>query len=146
MHLIAAIQLFPDGTMFLHIGIILVMIWILNKTLFKPINAVLEARERNRSHQGGEAGAILEDVAAKEALYTSEIRDARNEGYQIIEQRHNAAVAERNNALTKVKEEAAATLDAGKAVIERQAAAAKAEIETGAEAMADHITATILKG
>lgn len=132
--------------MFVHIAIILVMIWILNKTLFKPIYAVLEAREKNKSHQGGEAGAILEDVAAKEALYTSEIRDTRNEGYQIIEERHNAAVAERNNALSKVKEEAAATLDAGRADIERQAAEARAEIETGAGSMADHITATILKG
>lgn len=146
MHLFAAIQLFPDGTMFVHIGIILVMIWILNKTFFKPIYAVLEAREKNKSHHGGEAGAILEDVAAKEAAYTSEIRDARNEGYKIIEQRHNAAVAQRNEKLGKVKEEAVATLDAGRADIERQAAEARNEIEAGSSLMADHITATILKG
>jgi len=146
MHLFAAIQLFPDGTMFVHIGIILVMIWILNKTFFKPIYTVLEAREKNKSHHGGEAGAILEDVAAKEAAYTSEIRDTRNEGYKIIEQRHNAAVAQRNEKLGKVKEETAATLDAGRADIERQAAEARNEIEAGASLMADHITATILKG
>ncbi|HMU34347.1 MAG TPA: ATP synthase F0 subunit B [Pyrinomonadaceae bacterium] len=146
MHLLAAIQLFPDGTMFVHIAIILVMIWVLNKTLFKPIYAVLEAREKNRSHQGGEAGAILEDVEAKEAVYTSEIRDARNKGYEIIEQRHNAAVAVRNQALGKAKEEAVAMLDSGRGDIERQAAEARKEIESGAEKMADHIAATILKG
>ncbi|MBX3281273.1 MAG: ATP synthase F0 subunit B [Acidobacteria bacterium] len=146
MHLIAAIQLFPDGTMFVHIAIILVMIWILNKTLFKPINDVIAAREKNKGHEGGEAGAILEDVVAKEAAYASEIRDIRNEGYQLIEQRHNAAVAARNEALSKVKEDAAGTLSAGRSEIERQANDARREIETGAEKMADHITATILRG
>ncbi|KXJ98603.1 MAG: F0F1-type ATP synthase subunit b [Acidobacteria bacterium OLB17] len=146
MHLIAAIQLFPDGTMFVHIALILVMIWILNKTLFKPINEVLSAREKAKSHEGGEAGAILEDVARKEAAYSSEIRDARNEGYQIIEERHNAAVAQRNEKLGKVKEEVAATLDSGRADIERQAADARRELQAGVEKMADHITATILKG
>lgn len=146
MHLIAAIQLFPDGTMFLHIAIILVMIWILNKTLFRPINNVLAARERNRAHEGGEAGMILEKVAAKESTYTSEVRDARNRGYQIIEERHNAAVAHRTEAIGKTKEETAATLEAGRAEIERQTAAAESELRSGAELMADHITATILKG
>ncbi|MBX7060999.1 MAG: hypothetical protein K1X52_05020 [Pyrinomonadaceae bacterium] len=146
MHLFAAIQLFPDGTMLVHIAIILVMIWILNKTLFKPIYAILDAREKNKSHHGGEAGAILEDVAAKEAVYTSEIRDARNEGYKLIEERHNTAVAVRTEALGMAKEETAATLDAGRSDIERQTNAARLEIESGAEKMADHIAATILKG
>jgi F0F1-type ATP synthase membrane subunit b/b' len=39
-----SIQLVPDGTLFLHIIIILLMVFVLNATLFKPINRILEER------------------------------------------------------------------------------------------------------
>jgi hypothetical protein len=39
-----SIQLVPDGTLLLHVLIILVMVYVLNATLFKPINLILEAR------------------------------------------------------------------------------------------------------
>jgi len=41
-----SIQLVPDGTMVLHVIIILIMVYVLNATLFKPINQVLAAREK----------------------------------------------------------------------------------------------------
>ena len=44
MHLVAQIQLFPDGTLFIHIALILLMIYILNRTLYRPINRVLDTR------------------------------------------------------------------------------------------------------
>ena len=43
-----SIQLVPDGTLLLHILIILVMIFVLNATLYKPINRVLAARGPTR--------------------------------------------------------------------------------------------------
>ena len=41
-----SIQLVPDGTLILHVIIILVMVFVLNATLYKPINRILEAREK----------------------------------------------------------------------------------------------------
>ena len=58
MHLLLfaeTIQLFPDGTLFVHIAIILEMIWILNRTLYRPINRVLEAREKSKGGHSSEA-------------------------------------------------------------------------------------------
>ena len=49
-----AIQLVPDGTIFIHIALILLMIFILNRTFFRPVNRVLDARERNK---GGRSSA-----------------------------------------------------------------------------------------
>ena len=49
-----SIQLVPDGTIVLHIAIIITMVFVLNKILFKPINSVLEEREsRTRGRSGG---------------------------------------------------------------------------------------------
>ena len=47
-----SIQLFPDGTLFIHIALILLMIWVLNRTFFRPINRIIQSREK---HSGGHA-------------------------------------------------------------------------------------------
>jgi F0F1-type ATP synthase membrane subunit b/b' len=44
----ADIQLVPDGTILIHIALILLMIWLLNRTFFRPINRVIAAREKNK--------------------------------------------------------------------------------------------------
>ena len=41
-----SIQLVPDGTLILHVIIILVMVYVLNATLYKPINQILASREK----------------------------------------------------------------------------------------------------
>lgn len=41
------VRLVPDGTLFVHIAIILIMIWVLNRTFFRPVNRIIESRERN---------------------------------------------------------------------------------------------------
>ncbi len=42
----SAIQLVPDGTLLFHLALIVVMVVLLNVTLLKPINRILEERER----------------------------------------------------------------------------------------------------
>ena len=42
----ASIQLVPDGTLLLHLLMVAVMVFILNRTLLKPINRILAERER----------------------------------------------------------------------------------------------------
>lgn len=148
MHLLAfaeSIQLFPDGTIFVHIALILVMIWILNRTLYKPINKVLETREKNKGGYAGEAGQILASVSEKEARYNRELLEARSTGYEIIEKEHDAAAAERDAKIAAAKAEAIESFERGRSVLEKQSEAARAEIDTVAERNAESIAAGILK-
>lgn len=148
MHLLAfaeSIQLFPDGTIFVHIALILVMIWILNRTLYKPINKVLDAREKNKGGRSGEAAEILSSVSEKEARYNRELLETRSTSYELIEKEHDAAVAERDSKLAAAKAEAAASFERGRNVLEKQSEAARGEIDTAAEKMAESIAAGILK-
>lgn len=140
-----SIQLFPDGTLFIHIALILIMIWVLNRTFFRPINKVIEAREKQKGGAGGEAEKILRDVAEKESRYNKALLEARANGYELIEKERSAAVAERQAKVAKAKEEAAKTLSEQKAELEAETAAARSAIATEAEKMADKIAATILK-
>jgi F-type H+-transporting ATPase subunit b len=140
-----SIQLFPDGTLFIHIALILLMIWVLNRTFFRPINRVIEEREKHKGGAGGEAEKLLGEVAEKESRYTKALLEARSEGYELIEKERAAAVAERQAKVVAAKQETAQALAEQKAQLEAQTAAARAAIATEAEQMADKIAANILK-
>ncbi|MBV9217559.1 MAG: hypothetical protein JO053_15435 [Acidobacteria bacterium] len=147
MHLLAfaGIQLFPDGTIFIHVAMILVMIWVLNRTLYKPINRLLESREKNKGGNFSEAEEINAKVGQKEARYNKELLEARSEGYVLIEKEQAKSAAAREKTLAEVKAEVAEKIAAEKADLEKQTAAARSEIEKGAEKIADSIAAGILK-
>jgi F-type H+-transporting ATPase subunit b len=145
MHLVAQIQLFPDGTLFIHIALILLMIFILNRTLYRPINRVLEGRIKNKGNYFGEAEELLKKVDEKESRYTKELLDARSAGYELIEKEQKKAAAAREKKLTEAKDDVAERLTSGRAEIEQQASAARASIETEADVLADRIASGILK-
>ena len=149
MHFLAlaesSIQLFPDGTIFVHIAIILAMIWILNRTLYRPINRILETREKSKGGHASEAEAILASVAEKETRYTKELLDARSEGYALVEKEQKKAASARDKKIAEAKAETAAAFESGRADLDRQAETARGEIDTAAEKMADQIAAGILK-
>lgn len=148
MHLLLfaeTIQLFPDWTLFVHIAIILAMIWLLNRTLYRPINRILEAREKSKGGHSGEAAKILEDAAGKEQQYANAMLETRSEGYSLIESEQKAASEARNKQIGEVKAEVAGKLDAGRADIQKQAGEARAMIVADAEKMADRIASNILK-
>ena len=146
MHLLAEnIQLFPDGTLFIHVGLILLMIYVLNRTLYRPINRVLEGRVKNKGNYFGEAEEITKKVEEKESRYTKELLDARSAGYELIEKEQKKAAAAREKKLAETKEEAAERLASGRAEIEQQSTEARAALESEADVLADRITAGILK-
>lgn len=139
-----SIQLFPDGTLFIHIALILIMIWVLNRTFFRPINRVIESREKQKGGAGGEAETILKDVAAKQGRYNKSMLEARSEGYDVIEKLRAEAVAERQAKIAAAKQETAQGLADEKKQLQDQTDEARAAIAREAEEMSDKIAANIL--
>jgi F-type H+-transporting ATPase subunit b len=141
-----SIQLFPDGTLFIHIALILIMIWILNRTFFKPINRILESREKHKGGAGGEAEQILASASEKEAKLNKEMLSARNAGYELIEKERAAAIDLRAKRVADAKAETAAVFASEKQALTEQTEAARAAIAIEAQGMADKIAANVLKG
>ena len=54
----ASIQLVPDATLLLHLVLVVVMVFVLNRTLLKPINDILSEREKLGSTGMGQGIAI----------------------------------------------------------------------------------------
>lgn len=140
-----AIQLVPDGTLLIHIALILLMIFILNRTFFRPINRVIQSREKNKGGRFGEAETILSQVAEKNARFETVMREARTEGYSRIEAERAAALAERQAKVEAVKSETEQKLAAEKDALARQTEAARREIAAEARVLAEKISSNILK-
>ncbi len=138
------VDLVPDGTLLIHIAMILLMIWILNRTFFRPLNRILESREKNKGGRSVEAVKILKSVEEKEAQYDAAMLEARSKGYELIEKEREKAVGKRQSKIKGVKEEVALKTEEERAELERQTAEAKAAIAKEAEKIAEKISSDIL--
>ncbi|HMF56525.1 MAG TPA: ATP synthase F0 subunit B [Pyrinomonadaceae bacterium] len=140
-----SIQLVPDGTLILHIIIILIMMFILNSTLFKPINHILEERERRTRGRSNEAQDILRRVEEKLRHYESGLREERAEGYRLLEQVRTEAMRKRQEVLNSAREEVGQLIGTEKANIDSQAEAARIVLQRDVRSLAANISAQILR-
>ncbi len=140
-----SIQLFPDGTLFIHIALILLMIWVLNRTFFRPINAVIASREKFKGGRNIEADEITAIVAEKQKQYTAEMLAARNEGYGLIERERSEAIARRGEKVAEAKAETSRMLESERKELQAQTESARLAIVREADVMAERIAANILK-
>ena len=138
-------QLLPDFSMLIHIALVLLMIFILNRTFFRPVNRVIESRLRRESGGFTEAEEILNQINEKQAGYTAALLQARNEGYELIEKERAEALRRREAEISEIKEQVAQKVAEEKAELERQTAEARAQIDREADEMAEKISRNILK-
>lgn len=139
------VRLIPDGSMFVHIALILLMIWVLNRTFFRPINRVIELRERNKGGRSHEAQEILKSIGEKQTQYDAAMLKARSEGYELIERERAEAMAQRQEKIGVVKEEVVQFVSQENQELSRQTSEARATIAQEAGKMAERISSNILK-
>lgn len=134
-----------DGSFLFIFFSILLLIYILNRTLFKPVNQVLDERERLGAGRIGEARRMLGEYDERLKRYESRLREARGEAYQRLEAERREATLERQRMIAEVKAETATRIAAAKHEIAEQAAGAKKNLEKEARAMATTISSQILR-
>ncbi len=139
-----SVQLVPDGTLFLHIAIILLMVFVLNATLFKPINRILEEREKRIKGGAGSTQDILRQIDEALSRYERTLREARAGGYRLMEEARAAAMQERQTELSAMREEVSRALEAEKASINAQTETARRTLASDAQRIAAEIGAHLL--
>ena len=139
-----SIQLVPDGTIVLHIAIIITMVFILNRLLFKPINRILAERESRTRGRSGEARETIRRVEESLANYENSLRKARAEGYRLLEQKQAEAFGERQQKISVVRKEVEQEIEEEKGTIRAQAEEARAMLEGDAARIASGISSQIL--
>lgn len=133
-----------DGSFLFVFISILLLVFILNATLFRPINKVLEDREKMSGGTSHEARDLIKEYEKKVMLYEDGIRNARHEAYQYAESQRHEALAVRQDLIAEAKANATAQLEAAKQEIANQAATARVGLEKEAMAMAAKVSTSIL--
>jgi F-type H+-transporting ATPase subunit b len=139
-----SIQLVPDGTLVLHVIIILVMVYVLNATLFKPINQILASREKRTRGRLSEAQEIMASVTEKTTDYERSLRQARAEAYAYSEAQRAEAMKERQARLNEMRAELATSVAHEKQAIEQQATDVRSSLESDSRQLAAEIGSRIL--
>src|SRR5260370_39636939 len=139
-----SIQLVPDGTLVLHVLIILLMVYVLNATLYKPINAILATREKRTRGRLSEAQEILKSVSEKLAEYERSLRQARSEAYALTELERAAAMKERQKTFDEMRAQLSGSIALEKEEIRHQAEVARVTLEAESRRIAVEIGTRVL--
>jgi len=140
-----SIQLVPDGTLVIHIAIIITMVFTLNRILFRPVNRILDERENRTRGRSGEALEILQRVRESLARYENSLRQARAENYRLLEQKQSEASGERQNKVVMVRKELEEQIEEQKREIQAQADDARVTLEGEARQVAANISSQVLR-
>jgi len=141
----AQIQLVPDGTLLLHVLMVAVMVFILNRTLLKPINEILAEREKQVSGRLKEAEALAAETEEKLTKYNGTLREARAEGYRLLEKERTAALKDKDDKVRLYREEMSKTVAAQIEQTRRQEQKVREELESEAATVGDLISSQILR-
>lgn len=134
----------PDGTLLFHLALIVVMVSLLNLTLLKPINRILEERERRTRGRLGEAQRALAGVEEKTSEYERRLRGARGSGYALLEEERSAASREAERRVSDVQAEVSQWRDKEKESLSREEGAVRASLTKDTQQRASEISARIL--
>jgi len=140
-----SVQILPDFALVVHVVIILAMIWILNRTFFRPINRVIAAREKVKGGRGSETDEMIKSAATKEQEYKDGLLSARNKGYELIESERSEAVKLRQEAVAQAKAETAAKKASDLDELARLTETARNSISEEAVKLADGISSDLMK-
>jgi F-type H+-transporting ATPase subunit b len=141
----SSIQLVPDGTLLIHLLMVAVMVAVLNKTLLKPINKILADREKHILGRVDEAQEMLKLRDGKLNDYNSALRNARSEGYQLLEKERAQALKEKEEKVRAFKEETSASVRQSLKATHDQENQVRGQLEEQAETLGAMITAQILR-
>ncbi len=141
----ASIQLVPDGTLLLHLVVIFLMVFVLNRTLLKPINRILAEREKQIGGRLSEAQMLSAEAEEKMRNYQSALRDARTDGYRLLEKERAAGLKEKDEKVRQHREQLSQKVAKELDSIQKQQEKVRAELETQADSMGVLISSQILR-
>jgi F-type H+-transporting ATPase subunit b len=133
-----------DGSILLQIANFVLLVWILNMVLYKPIRKILKERADIVAGSQSQIDGALQQVQAKEDAYAEGLRQARVSGQKEKEALMQTAAEEEKAIIDAINESAQLELKAAKEKIAQEMGAVKLSLEADIDAFADAIGKKIL--
>ena len=141
----ASIQLLPDGTLLVHLLMVAIMVFILNRTLLKPINQLLAEREKQVAGRLEEAQRLEAEREQKLKQYNDALRAARVDGYKLLEKERAEGLKAKDEQVRLHREQTSREVATQLQTIKRQEQSVKQELETQAASISSLISAQVLR-
>ena len=138
-------EIFPNWTFFPILFFLILLTFILNRLLFRPLGKVLEEREQKITGARHEAEEIRRASQDKGMEFDRKLREARREADHQVAQVKNAALSEKSVVVTQRRSETEKMLAEAKADIRTKMDEARIKLEAEAESFASQIASRILK-
>jgi F-type H+-transporting ATPase subunit b len=140
-----SIQLVPDATLLLHLLMVAIMVFVLNRTLLKPINQILAERERQITGRLKEAQMMTAETQEKIRKYNEALREARTDGYRLLEKERAEGLKQKEEKLRQYREQMSKEVAAQIATTRKQQQSVKGELESQATVISNLISSQILR-
>jgi F-type H+-transporting ATPase subunit b len=124
---------------------VVVMVFIVNRTLLKPINRILAEREKQIAGRLQEAEALAAETEQKRQKFNEALHAARVDGYKLLEKERADALKEKDEKVRLYREQASREVAAQLDNIKRQEQSVKQELETQAASISSLISAQVLR-
>ena len=140
----AGITVIPNWTTFIQAANFIILVFILNIVLYRPIRNILVQRKEKIDGLEQTVENATGDLAEKEATYASGIREARKKGLQEKDALVNAASEEEKAIIDRINAEALAELNTVKAKVAKEVDVARGTLLKEVDGFANEIGAKIL--
>jgi len=121
------------------------MVFILNRTLLRPVNQILAERERQITGRLKEAEALAAETQEKQRRYNEVLREARSDGYRLLEKERAEGLKEKEEKLRQYREEMSKQVAAQLETTRQQQQSVKGELEAQAAVISNLISSQILR-
>jgi F-type H+-transporting ATPase subunit b len=140
----ANITVIPNWTTFIQAANFIILVFILNMILYRPIRNILIKRKEKMEGLEQTVENATTDLVDKENTYASGIREARKKGLQEKDMLVNAATEEEKAIIDKINADALAELNAIKAKVAQEAESAREALLKDVDTFANEIGVKIL--
>lgn len=134
----------PDWTLLIQMANFILLIFILNAVLYKPIRKILLERKKKVTGMQQAVASAQEGALESQQTFKAKMGDARMKGHQEKEALKEAARAEERKLLDEMNEMAAKDLEAVRAQIAKQTQDAKGKLQGEIKAFSASIAEKIL--
>jgi len=133
-----------DSSLFVQIGNFLLLIWVLNLILYRPIRRILLERKEKVAGLEKSIDTFSKDAAEKDGKYQDGIRSARDLGIKEKQNLVHSAQAEEKAIIARINEKAQADLAKMKEKVAKEAEAVRKELLQQVDMFANEIGKKIL--
>ncbi len=133
-----------DSSLFIQIGNFLLLIWVLNMILYRPIRKILLERKERVAGLEKSIDTFSRDAAERDGRYQEGIRSARAQGMKEKEAMVQAAETEEKAIIARINEKAQADLAKMKEKVAKEAEAVRKELLQQVDMFANEIGKKIL--